>query len=84
MRLVYLSLGAGLLAATSSTASAHDISTWRWHVSQVLREQQAQDDVANAALEARAAEVAPAIQQQSDLLYSSYLTAAAASQRADH
>jgi len=40
---ISLSLCAGLLMASCGAAAASDVSTWRWKVSQCLREQQERD-----------------------------------------
>jgi hypothetical protein len=89
-QLIYLSLCASLLIASSNAAAAADISTWRWQVSQALRAQQERDvDAAKVYIEASAFEVTPGMQQRSDPaassadpLYSGDLKAAAKAQSA--
>jgi hypothetical protein len=79
-QLIYLSLCAGLLIASSNAAAAADISTWRWQVSQALRAQQERDADA-AKVEASVFEVTPGVQQRGDpVLYPSDLKAAVQAQ----
>lgn len=85
-RIVPLSLSASVIIASCGAAVASDVSTWRWQVSQCLREQQARDaDPAKVIREASAFEVTPGMQQRSDPgadpLYSGTLKAATAAQQ---
>jgi hypothetical protein len=74
-RITYLSLCAGLSIA-SSAATAADVSTWRWQVSQCLRAQQERDaDAARVYHEASAFEVLPDARAAADPLYSGDLKA---------
>ena len=55
---IHVSLVAGLTLAGIASASADaDISVWRWHVANVLRAQQIQDDAAPMLREGRASAV---------------------------
>ena len=85
---VCLSLGVSLIIASCGAAAAVDVSTWRWQVSQALRQQQDREaDSAKLIREASAFEVTPGMQQRADLaasadpLYSGDLNAAAEAQR---
>jgi hypothetical protein len=85
-QIVPLSLCASVVIGSCGAAAAADVSTWRWQVSQCLREQQARDaDPAKVIREASAFEVTPGVQQGSDPaadpLYSGALKAAAAAQQ---
>ncbi len=84
-QIVPLSLCASLIIGSCGAAVAADVSTWRWQVSQCLREQQARDaDPAKVIREASAFEVTPGMQQRSDPagdpLYSGVLKAPAAAE----
>jgi hypothetical protein len=84
-QIVPLSLCASVIVGSCGAAAAADVTTWRWHVSQCLREQQARDaDPAKVIREASAFEVTPGMQQRSDPgddpLYSGALKAAGAQQ----
>jgi hypothetical protein len=74
-----LSLCAGLMATSVGAATAAEVSTWRWKVSECLRAQQERDaDAARLYREASAFETAPGLDQRSaDPLYSGDLKAAA-------
>jgi hypothetical protein len=85
---VDLSLCASLVIGSCGAAAASDVSTWRWQVSQCLREQQAREANATAVFrEASAFEVTPGMQQRSDPaasadpLYSGELRAATDAQK---
>jgi hypothetical protein len=87
-QIVNLSLTASLVIGSCGAAAATDVSTWRWQVSQCLREQQAREaDTTKIFREASAFEVTPGMQQRSDLvlsadpLYSGELRALTDSQR---
>jgi hypothetical protein len=85
-RIALLSLCASVVIGSCGAALASDVSTWRWQVSQSLREQQARDaDPGKVIREASAFEVTPGMQQRSDPsadpLYSGALKAATTMQQ---
>ena len=85
-RIALLSLCASVVIGSCGAALASDVSTWRWQVSQCLREQQARDaDPEKVIREASAFEVTPGMLQRSDPsadpLYSGALKAATTAQQ---
>ena len=84
-QVVLFSLCASVILGSCGAAAASDVSTWRWQVSQCLRQQQARDaDPAKVIREASTFEVTPGMQQRSepgdDPLYSGALKAATEAQ----